>query len=176
VTELIGGREPRPIVIAEYSDEWPRRFEAERARIIGALGDTARRVEHIGSTSVPGLAAKPIIDILVVVRDPNDERDFRAALEAAGYELRVIEDGHRMFRTNPRDVHIHIWGDGDPEIDDYLIFRDWLRESPDDRARYEVLKRELATRDWDDMNDYANAKGPLVAEIKARARAHENAL
>jgi GrpB-like predicted nucleotidyltransferase (UPF0157 family) len=166
---LIGGLEKPNIVISAYDPEWPRRFEIQRERIAGALGDTALRIEHIGSTAVPGLAAKPVIDVLVTVADPDDELAIAPALETAGYELRVREPGHRMFRTPARDVHVHIWADADPEVERYLRFRDRLRHSDEDRRAYEQLKRELATRQWRDMNDYADAKGPLVEEILARA-------
>ena len=167
--EIIGGPEPRPVVIADYTDEWPRRFETERERLSRALGGRALRIEHIGSTSVPGLGAKPIVDILVVVADADDEDAFRDALIEAGYLLRVREPGHRMFRTDPRDVHVHVYGDGAQDIDDYLVFRDWLRAHAEDRARYEAVKRELATRTWADMQDYAEAKTEVVESIKARA-------
>ncbi len=167
--EVFGPRDPGPLTIAEYSDGWPRRFERERTCITGALGAHAQRIEHIGSTSVPGLAAKPIIDVLVVVADIDDEHSYAPSLVAAGYVLRVRETGHLMFRTPERDVHVHLYGTGDPEIDEVLVFRDWLRANAEDRRRYELLKRELAPRDWHDMQAYADAKGPLIAEIKARA-------
>ena len=162
---LIGGRERYEIVIADYDPAWPRRFEAERARIAAALGEHALRIEHIGSTSVPGLGAKPIVDVLVEVPSLDDA----GALEQAGYVLRVREDGHRMFRTPERDVNVHVWPSGSPSIAADLAFRDRLRESAEDRAAYEALKRELATRDWPDVNRYAEAKGPLIREILARA-------
>lgn len=113
-----------------------------------ALGVSALRIEHIGSTAVPGLAAKPIVDLLVAVADPDDESVTVTALEAAGYELRVRELGHRMFRTPGRDVHVHVWGHSDPEMTRHLMFRDRLRRSPADRDAYERLKRELAAREW----------------------------
>lgn len=165
---LVGGRERAQIVLAEYDTGWPQRFERERKRILTALWAVAIRVEHIGSTAVPGLAAKPIVDVLVTVADPDDEAAFVPALEGAGYELRVREPGHRMLRTPERDVHVHVWSDRDPEVDNYLAFRNRLRTSAEDRAAYERLKRELAQRDWEDMNHYADAKGPLIAAILAR--------
>jgi GrpB-like predicted nucleotidyltransferase (UPF0157 family) len=161
---LIGGRERRKIVIADYDPAWPHRFAVERERIAAALGDRALRIEHIGSTSVPGLAAKPIVDILVEVARLEDA----APLEPAGYVLRVREDRHRMFRTPELDVHVHVWPSGSPNIATDLAFRDRLRESDDDRAAYEALKRELASRDWPDVNHYADAKGPLIREIRGR--------
>ena len=160
---LVGGRERREIVIADYDPAWPERFAVERERIRAALGDRALRIEHIGSTSVPGLAAKPIVDILVEVASVDD-----VDLEPAGYVLRVREEGHRMFRTPELDVHVHVWASGSPNIASDLAFRDRLRSSPEDRAAYEALKRELATRDWPDLNYYAEAKGPLIREILAR--------
>ena len=159
---LVGGRERREVVIAEYP-AWPERFAAERGRILAALGDRALRIEHIGSTSVPGLAAKPIVDILVEVASLDD-----VDLEPAGYVLRVREEGHRMFRTPEDDVHVHVWPTGHPDLVDQLAFRDRLRASAEDRAAYEALKRELATRDWPDLNYYADAKGELIREIRAR--------
>jgi GrpB-like predicted nucleotidyltransferase (UPF0157 family) len=118
---------------------------------------------------VPGLAAKPIIDISVAVADPADEGAYVPALEAAGYVLRVREPEHRMLRTPERDVHVHVWAETDPEIGRHLAFRDRLRASAEDRTAYEALKRELARREWEDMNHYANAKGPLIEEILGRA-------
>jgi GrpB-like predicted nucleotidyltransferase (UPF0157 family) len=134
-----------------------------------ALGEVARRVEHIGSTSVAGLAAKPIVDILVTVRDVDDESAFVESLVSAGYVLRVREPGHRLFRTPDVGVHAHVLSDRDPEVDRYLILRDRLRSSAEDRIAYERLKRELAPRDWDEIGHYAQAKGPFVDAILARA-------
>jgi GrpB-like predicted nucleotidyltransferase (UPF0157 family) len=166
---LVGGREPvSAITIADYNPAWPARYERERARIAQALGDSAVRIEHIGSTAVPGLAAKPIVDILVTVTDPDNESAFAPALIGAGYELRVREPGHGMFRTPDRDVHVHVWADNDAEVDRYLKLRDRLRASPEDRTAYERLKRKLASRAWDDMNHYAEAKGRLIEELLAR--------
>jgi GrpB-like predicted nucleotidyltransferase (UPF0157 family) len=168
---LVGGRERRPIVIVDYDPAWPARFELERDRVRGALGAAAVRIEHIGSTAVPGLGAKPIVDLLVTVSDPDDETVLVPALEAAGYELRVREPGHRMFRTPERDVHVHLWRDSDPEVNRYLRFRDRLRDSAHDRRAYEQLKRQLAEREWTDVNEYADAKGDLIETILARAEA-----
>jgi GrpB-like predicted nucleotidyltransferase (UPF0157 family) len=164
---LIGGREPVDIVIAAYDPAWPARFAAERERIASALGATARSIEHIGSTAVPGLAAKPIVDVLVEVADPDAEAAYVPALEAAGYEPRVREPGHRMFRTSARDVHVHVWASGSAEVRDYLLLRDRLRADPRDRERYEQVKRSLARGRWADMNHYADAKSAVIAEIKA---------
>jgi len=170
---LIGGVEKREIKIVDYDAGWPRKFERQREIIAAALGDAALRIEHIGSTSVPHLAAKPIIDILVVVHDSTNESTYLPQLEAAGYVLRVREpewNEHRMFRTPEKDVHVHVYSAGCPEIERNLIFRDRLRSNSDDRRRYEQTKRELALREWGDMNDYANAKTEVVESIIAAAR------
>lgn len=163
--ELIGGPEPRPVVIVAYDPAWPARFETERARIAAALPH-ATAVDHIGSTSVPGLGAKPIVDIQVHI--DGDLDDAVGPLEAAGYQLRVREPGHRMLRTPGRDVHIHLWVDPADERR-HLVFRDWLRVDAADRELYETTKRELATYEWPDMNGYADAKSDVVAAILARA-------
>lgn len=167
-TGLIGGVEKREITIVDYDDEWPRKFAAQAAIIRNALGENAVRVEHIGSTSVPGLAAKPIIDILVEVSDSADEPAYLPALQAAGYQLRVREpewNEHRMLRTSEKDVHVHVYSSACPEIERLLTFRDRLRESEDDRYRYEQTKRELAEGKWTDMNAYADAKTDVIEEI-----------
>jgi len=166
---LVGGREPRAIVIVDYDAGWPGRYMAHRDRVARALGPTARSIEHIGSTAVPGLAAKPIIDLLVAVQDLDEESLMVPAMQSAGYHLRVREPGHRMFRTPERDVHIHVWQHSDPELSRYLRFRDRLRASAEDRRAYEQLKRELATRQWDDMNQYADANSQLIEQILSRA-------
>lgn len=164
---LIGGREKRKVVLAEYNPEWRVRFEVERRRIVTTLGSRVKQIEHVGSTAVPGLAAKPIVDIVVSVDDPLDD-EIRAALEAAGFQLRVEEPDHRMFRTSQLDVHVHLWHEGAAEIDRLLAFRDRLRNNDTARITYERVKRELAKRDWADMNDYAQAKSAVVAQILSR--------
>ncbi len=165
---LIGGREEREVVIVDYSPAWPLRFEEERQRIAGALGGVAHRIEHVGSTAVPGLAAKPIVDILVAVDDPEEEAAYVPALEAAGYVLRVREPGHRMFRTAAGDVHVHVWRTGSEDERRHLLFRDRLRESRDDLLEYERAKRDLAGR-WRDLNYYARAKSEVIGRIMQRA-------
>jgi GrpB-like predicted nucleotidyltransferase (UPF0157 family) len=173
-TGLIGGTEKRVIKIAEYDPNWPKKFEAHARIIAAALGGSTLKIEHIGSTSVPGLAAKPIIDILVVVSDSADESVYLPQLEAAGYVLRVREpdwNEHRMFRTPEKDVHIHIYSTGCPEIQRNLTFRERLRRNIDDRRRYERTKRELAAKEWPDMNAYAEAKTEVIESIIAASEA-----
>lgn len=176
-TELIGGIEKRPIEIVDYDPTWPRIFNAHAQIIAGALGDAALRIEHIGSTSVPGLAAKPIVDMLVVVQDSGDEVGYLPALEAAGYLLRVREPNlheHRMLRTPEKDVHIHVFSHGSPEIDRYLTFRQRLRHNADDRKLYGQTKRTLAARPWPSMDDYADAKTDAIERIIATAHSRES--
>jgi GrpB-like predicted nucleotidyltransferase (UPF0157 family) len=171
-TGLIGGVEKREIKIFDYDTTWPKKFDAHARVITDALGSTALQIEHVGSTSVPGLAAKPIIDILIVVQDSADESTYLLQLEAAGYMLRVREPNwheHRMFRTPEEDVHVHVYSAGCPEIDRVLTFRDRVRTNIADRHRYEQAKRALAARDWFDMNAYAEAKTEVIESIIAAA-------
>lgn len=171
-TRILGGAEKVTIVVVDYDEEWPVRFELERERIVGALGGRAVRVDHVGSTSVPGLAAKPIIDIVLTVADSADESAYLADLLAAGYELRVREPDwheHRMLRTPARDVHLHVFSTDSSEPARMLRFRDRLREDPDDRDEYAAAKRGLAARDWPTMQDYADAKTGIVQSIIDRA-------
>nr|WP_230977187.1 GrpB family protein [Georgenia yuyongxinii] len=169
-TELVGGVEKRELFLAAYDPAWARQYAMQEARVRAAVGSTAVAVEHIGSTSVPGLAAKPIIDILVTVADITAEEDYLAPLVASGYVLRVREPGHRLVRTEQRDVHIHILELDDPAAGDYLLLRDHLRIDQADRQLYEATKRDLTRRDWPDMNAYADAKTAVIEEIKGRAR------
>jgi GrpB-like predicted nucleotidyltransferase (UPF0157 family) len=167
---VIGEREPGPVKLVEYDPDWPARFERMRGRLASALGARARTIEHIGSTAIPGMAAKPIVDVLVTVEDVEDEARYLPAIVELGYELRVRETGHRMFRPPSRDAHVHVWNEGSREHHDYLLLRDWLRRSDKDRDDYGRLKRKLAPEDWPDVNYYARAKGPLISEILNRAR------
>lgn len=167
-TQLIGGVEKREIRIVEYASGWSRMFREHAVIIGGALAGSAERIEHIGSTAVPGLAAKPIIDIIVVVRDSRDEDIYLPQLESAGYSLRVREPGwheHRMFRSSSLDVHIHVYSRGCPEVERSIRFRDQLRRNANHRQLYEETKRQLALRDWPDMNSYARAKSEVIARI-----------
>lgn len=175
----IGGQVPLngPIIIADYDPAWPRLFERERDRIRAALGDRVVMIEHVGSTSVPGLAAKPRIDLLLVVADSADEPSYVPALEAAGYVLRIREPDwyqHRVFKGPDTDVNLHVFsaGSGRPEIGRMLLFRDWLRTNEADRRLYERTKRDLASRTWKYTQNYADAKTTVVEGILARAQAH----
>ena len=160
------------ILLAAYDPAWPGLFAREDQRIRSALGAAAAVVEHTGSTSVPGLAAKPIIDILLVVPDSADEDAYVPALESAGYVLRIREPGwyeHRVFKGPDTNVNLHVFSAGCPEVERMLGFRDWLRTHPADRILYETTKRDLAAREWRYVQNYADAKTAVVEEIIARA-------
>ncbi len=175
----IGGMVPLngPIVLADYDPQWPQLFKRERDRIRAALGERVVLLEHVGSTSVPGLAAKPRIDLLLVVPDSADELSYVPPLEAAGYVLRIREPEwyeHRVFKGPDTDVNLHVFSPGCVEIERMLRFRDWLRANAADRQLYERTKRELAGRTWKYTQHYADAKTQVIAEIMERAAAAVN--
>jgi GrpB-like predicted nucleotidyltransferase (UPF0157 family) len=162
----------RPITLAEYDSAWPVLYEREAARIRAALADRVLLIEHVGSTSVPGLAAKPHIDILLAVADSSDEASYVPALEDAGYVLHIREPGwheHRAFRGLETKLNLHVFSEGCVEIKRMLRFRDHLRRNETDRLLYERTKRELAQRTWKYGQHYADAKTTIVEEILARA-------
>ncbi len=162
------------IEFQDYDPEWPRLFDREAERIRGALGDAVLRLEHVGSTSVPRLAAKPIIDMLLVVPHSGDEPSYAPQLEAAGYVLRIREPEwfeHRVFKGPDTNVNLHVFSPGAAEIDRMLLFRDWLRTNDADRELYERTKRELGARTWRHVQHYADAKTAVVEEIIERAKA-----
>jgi len=158
------------IHLLPHDPAWTRRFCRERDRIACTLGRRARRIEHIGSTAVPGLAAKPIVDVLLTVDDIDDEPSWLPPLEAAGYQLHITEPGHRLLRRPTDDgVNLHVWAEGRDEPRDHLFFRDQLRCSARLRRAYEELKRELAEHPWPTVDHYADAKGPFIASVLASA-------
>ena len=162
------------ILLAEYDSRWPDLFQREANRISAALGARALQIEHTGSTAVPGLAAKPVIDMLLVVRDSADEQAYAPELQDAGYTLRFREVNwheHRLFNGPDTEVNLHVFSHGCPEIDRILRFRDWLRSHPEDRDRYAQAKRALAGGDWGEVQEYADAKTGIVEDILARALA-----
>ena len=167
-------RHDGPIVLVDYDDAWPARFEREAQLIRDALGERALVVEHAGSTSIPGLAAKPIIDIVLAVPDSSNEDDYVPALEAEGYELRIREPDwyeHRVLKRGEPSVNLHVFSAACVEIDRMLAFRDHLRVNEADRDLYEQTKRELGARHWEYVQDYADAKSEVVEAIIARALA-----
>lgn len=164
------------ITLSEYDPAWPGMFEKEKAKITAALGGSAKRREHVGSTSVPGLCAKPIIDILLLVADSDDEA-YKEPLENAGYVFRIREPdwyAHRMFKGKSPAVNLHVFSEGCEEAERMLLFRDWLRKHDDDRRLYAAAKRELSKKVWKYVQNYADAKTAVVREIMARAEAAQN--
>jgi GrpB-like predicted nucleotidyltransferase (UPF0157 family) len=172
----IGALEPLEgkVVIVAYDADWPKQFAQEARKIQAALGAKVLLLEHVGSTSVPGLAAKPIIDIVLVVADCADEPAYVPPLEQAGYVLRNREPGwyqHRMLRRVDPAVNLHVFSTNCEETERMLRMRNWLRANEDDRDLYARAKRDLAERDWKYMKNYADAKSEVVELMLARARA-----
>jgi GrpB-like predicted nucleotidyltransferase (UPF0157 family) len=170
----VGGAQPltRPIELREYDPEWPASYAREEARIRSLLGERVVRIEHAGSTSVPGLPAKPIIDIVLEVPDSSEEDAYVPDLEAGGYPLSIREPEwfeHRLFKGPDTNVNLHVFTAGCEEVDAMLRFRDHLRADAADRELYARAKRELAARDWKYVQQYADAKTAVVREILARA-------
>lgn len=163
-----------PVVVVEYDPRWPARFASERDSILAALDDLVTAVHHVGSTAVPGLAAKPIIDILVEARTADLSADQIVAMERLGYEYRGEAGiaGRRFFRKGqPRSHHVHLFEHGHPEVEKHLLFRDYLRAHPEEAARYATLKRDLAARFGADRAGYTDSKDSFIAKVVERARA-----
>jgi GrpB-like predicted nucleotidyltransferase (UPF0157 family) len=183
------------VTLSEADPTWAHSFAVEENRIRAAVGEAVVELHHVGSTSVPGLAAKPIIDIVLVVTDSTDEPRYVPALEAAGYPLYLREphwQQHRLFKrgmphfTPPEPgqsgsgrgvkVNLHAFTSGSDEAHRMLVFRDWLRAHPADRDHYEQTERALAGRRWAYVQDYADAKSAIVGEIMQRALNREDAV
>ena len=169
-------REPVPLV--PYDPEWPRRFARWRGRIRAALSATALRTEHVGSTSVPGLAAKPVIDIQVSVADIADEARYAGPLEPLGLQLSNRDDVHRYFSPipeQPRELHLHVCQAGSAWERDHLLFRDYLRAHPAAADRYFAGKRAAAVTWRDDRWAYTEAKTDIILDILDDAEAWSRA-
>lgn len=174
----VGERKPHnaPVTLLEYDPEWPNQFDREATRIRSVLGNKALQLEHVGSTSVPGLCAKPIIDILLVVIDSANETTYAPNLEKAGYTLRIREPEwfeHRLLKGPDTDINLHVFSEGASEVNRMLRFRDWLRSNNADRDKYASVKRHLAQRQWRHVQHYADAKSAIVQEIMERANSVE---
>jgi GrpB-like predicted nucleotidyltransferase (UPF0157 family) len=162
---------PEPVEVVAPDPEWPDAFRRVQARIRKALGDRALAIEHVGSTSVPGLWAKPLIDVDLTVADSAAEAAYVPVMEAAGFVLRGREpewEEHRMFRGADPTSNVHVWSPGAIEPRRTAAFRDWLREHADDHAAYADLKRALAQQGFTDVMDYNTAKGGLIYDIYER--------
>jgi len=162
------------VELREYDDEWPKKFDRAAARIRSALGERVISLEHIGSTAVPGLIAKPIIDILLVVAASSGEDLYVPPLEEIGYAVVIREPAwfeHRMLEGQHPRTNLHVFSSGCPEVERVRVFRDRLRASADDRELYARTKRLLESRSWTHVQDYADAKHDVVADIMSRATA-----
>lgn len=170
----IGQRTPlhSTIYLGPYDPNWPSRFALLAKRVRRALGDKVLQLEHVGSTSVPGLSAKPVIDMVLAVADSADEPSYVPPLEEQGFVLRLREPDwfeHRMLKAPDIEANVHVFSEGCEEIGRMLTFRDWLREQEADRILYEKTKRALAARTWKYTQNYADAKSEVIQEILARA-------
>ncbi|MDJ0708234.1 MAG: GrpB family protein [Leptolyngbyaceae cyanobacterium MO_188.B28] len=164
------------IYLAPYNPAWPSLYTQLETNIRETLGNKLLLIEHVGSTSVPGLSAKPIIDMVLAVADSADESAYVQPLEKKGYTLRVREPDwyeHRLLKPPDIDGNLHVFSAGCEEINQMLLFRNWLRSHPEDRLLYENTKRRLAAQTWKYTQNYANAKSAIVREILARARSHQ---
>ena len=176
--EIFGDVRNDPVAVVPPDEGWLAVFASWRWRLAAALGTSAVRIDHVGSTAVPGLAAKPIVDIQVAVRDVEDEDSYVPAIESLGLRLRSREPGHRYFRPPPgmsRDVQVHVCQAGGQWERDHLLFRDYLRAHPDRAAAYGALKTDLAARYPEDRIGYNLAKGPFIAETLRLAKADAHA-
>lgn len=159
---------PAPVVVVAPDPAWPSWFAEVRRQLVDALGERVVSVEHVGSTSVPGLWAKPMIDVDLTVADSSDEPAWLPDLEAAGFELRVREpewEEHRCLRGLDPMSTVHVFSTGAREPQRHRMFRDWLRTHEDDRTTYGDVKREVAARGFDDAMLYNNEKSWVVYEI-----------
>jgi GrpB-like predicted nucleotidyltransferase (UPF0157 family) len=165
------------IIIEDYDPAWADRFAAASSLLGEALSGLILAVEHVGSTSVPGLPAKPIIDIDLLIGDTADESRYLPALEELGYRLVLREPwwyGHRMLVSPAEDVHLHVWPSGAPEPVRHRLFRDWLRAHPADRDLYAATKRRLARDTVHRPGDYSLAKNDVIDDIYVRIFAASN--
>lgn len=178
VAKVRVGGQARSVHVVDYDPTWPERFAEIDALVRRALGERALAVEHIGSTSVPGLAAKPIIDANLVVRDSASEADYVPDLEAAGFTLRIREpdwEEHRLLVLESPQANLHVFSPGSGETGRTRMFRDWLRTHPEDRDAYGALKADLAGRGFADVMDYNNHKAAMVYDIYEKAFAADPA-
>ncbi|WP_250029654.1 GrpB family protein [Paractinoplanes maris] len=162
------------IVIEDYDPGWVERYADARAAIVAALGERVVGLEHVGSTSVPGLAAKPVIDIDLLLADSAEESVYVPPLAPLGYRLLLREPwwyGHRMLIGGDDDIHLHVWPRDAPEPIRHRLLRDWLRTHPEDRDLYADTKRRLAR---EQSSDYTMAKSDVIDQIFARIFAQPN--
>jgi GrpB-like predicted nucleotidyltransferase (UPF0157 family) len=172
---------PRNVVVVAYDPQWPARFAQEAARLAPVFGDSLVTIHHIGSTSIPGMAAKPIIDMLPVVRQIEAVDALNPGMEALGYAPRgeFGIPGRRYFAKGQgaqRSHHVHVFAVDHPDIARHLIFRDYLIAHPAEAAAYASLKQALARQFPHDMEAYIAGKDGLIKEIDRRAAAWRSEL
>jgi len=170
----VGDRQPvnSTIYLAPYDPNWPDLFSRLETRVREALGDKVLTLEHVGSTSIEGLSAKPIIDMLLVVTDSADEASYVPYLESQGFLLRIREPDwyeHRLLKGTDIKANLHVFSEGCEEVKRMLTFRNWLRTHDQDKELYEKSKRRLARQTWKYTQHYADAKTEVVQEILSRA-------
>lgn len=165
------------VTIVEYSQQWPKLFEQERNLLLSTLGEPVARIEHIGSTSVPRLASKPIIDIMVGLNDFDIADSLVPGVKELGYtyipKYEDVMPDRRFFRKlqhNNVTHHVHMVKIDSTFWERHLLFRDYLRANPQVAVEYALLKKELALRDWNDSNDFAEAKTQFIKKVEEQAR------
>lgn len=170
--ELIGKGSAAPVEVVPYDPRWPETFGRWHAKLRTTVRD-ATLIEHVGSTAVPGLASKPIVDILISAPDIDDEARYVPGIESAGVLLRSRDPQHRYFRppaNQPRVVHVHVCRAGDKWEEDHLLFRDYLRSHPETRDAYGALKTRLAAQHRNDRLAYTDAKAGFISAAMEGAR------
>ena len=170
----VGERTPlnSTVCLAPYDLDWTKQFSLHAGQIRDALSEGVLLLEHVGSTSVPGLWAKPIIDMVLAVSNSADEPSYVPALEARGFVLRIREPDwfqHRLLKAPDIAGNLHVFSMGCEEVNRMLMFRDWLRTHDDDRRLYDETKRRLAAQTWEETQHYADAKSEVVREMLGRA-------
>ena len=179
IAATVGSRQPlnSTIYLAPYDPAWPSLFTRLKKQIQSALGDDILLLEHVGSTSVPGMSAKPIIDMVMAVADSSAEASYAKPLEEKGYTLRIREPDwyeHRLLKPPDLPGNLHVFSEGCEQIEQMLLFRDWLRNNVNDTLLYEDTKRKLAARIWKYTQNYADAKTEVIQAILVRARRNQS--
>ncbi len=177
--EVIPNEHIRKVIILEYNSEWPQKFIKESEKIIKLLGEELVYIEHIGSTSIPNMAAKPVIDILISVKDINHIDTFNKQFEELGYtpkgEFGIT--GRRFFIKDIngfRSYHVHIFQTGNFELKKHINFRDYMRSHPKMALEYANLKKGLAKKYTDDINSYSMGKDSFIKKIDKLAEKWRN--
>jgi GrpB-like predicted nucleotidyltransferase (UPF0157 family) len=171
----LAGRGTQPVEVVDYDRDWPRQYEEERDRIAAAIGDSAVAIEHVGGTAVPGLPAKPVIDLMVGVEDIERAGPAVAGLINLGYEYvpefeSQLPDRRYFRRGSPESHHVHMVPVDSDYFAEHLLFRDWLRAHPQAAEEYGKLKRGLAGRFPLDRDAYRAGKVPFIEMVVAAAR------